>query len=286
MQERITRDKFFVLHTVSGLAFKAVSAYHQLLAATIDYLKQQKARGQRHVVVDPAKLAALMHAPQATQPHTAPTTQPSSVDAKTDSFVELREMVQACTQCPNLVSSRKNVVFGVGNESADIMFIGEAPGADEDSAGEPFVGKAGQLLTKIIETMGLSRDQVYIANILKCRPDTPGKRYGNRPPTGDEMDTCSPWLHRQIEFIQPKIIVALGKTAVEGLLEQQVAITRFRGSWQTYRNIPLMPTFHPAYLLRNQSLTEKRKIWEDMLAVMEKAALPISEKQHGFFLHR
>ena len=274
-----------MLPTITRLAFDPVSAYHQLLAATVDYLKQQKANGQRHVVVDPAKLAALMRSPQVNQPH-PPTTQSSSVGAKIDSFVELREMVQACTQCPNLVSSRKNVVFGVGNESADIMFIGEAPGADEDAAGEPFVGKAGQLLTKIIETMGLKRDVVYIANILKCRPDTPGKRYGNRPPSGDEMATCSPWLHRQIEFIQPKIIVALGKTAVEGLLEQQVAITRFRGTWQTYRDIPLMPTFHPAYLLRNQSLTEKRKIWEDMLAVMEKAAMPISEKQRGFFLPR
>lgn len=280
-----------------------MSAYHQLLTATVDYLQQQKSRGQRHVIVDPAKLAALTQqnqpaskptsrargrvpvepktaAPAAPAPHTSP------VGTKADSFAALREMVLACTQCPNLVSSRKNVVFGVGNEAADIMFVGEAPGADEDAAGEPFVGKAGQLLTKIIETMDLARDQVYIANILKCRPDTPGKRYGNRPPTSDEMATCSPWLHRQIEFIQPKIIVALGKTAVEGLLEQQVAITRFRGTWQTYRGIPLMPTFHPAYLLRNQALTEKRKIWEDMLAVLEKAALPISEKQRGFFLPR
>ena len=280
-----------------------MSAYHQLLTATVDFLQQQKSRGQRHVIVDPAKLAALTQqnqpasqptsrargrvpvepktaAPAAPAPHTSP------VGTKADSFAALREMVLACTQCPNLVSSRKNVVFGVGNEAADIMFVGEAPGADEDAAGEPFVGKAGQLLTKIIETMDLARDQVYIANILKCRPDTPGKRYGNRPPTSDEMATCSPWLHRQIEFIQPKIIVALGKTAVEGLLEQQVAITRFRGTWQTYRGIPLMPTFHPAYLLRNQALTEKRKIWEDMLAVLEKAALPISEKQRGFFLPR
>ena len=273
-----------------------MNAYHQLLAATVDYLHQQKARGQRHVVVDPAKLAALTQPevskrrpqnPSQTNPSKAasqPPAAPSNVGARADSFEALREMVLACTQCPNLVSSRKNVVFGVGNASADLMFVGEAPGADEDNAGEPFVGKAGQLLTKIIETMGLARDQVYIANILKCRPDTPGKRFGNRPPTSEEMATCSPWLHRQIEFIQPKIIVALGKTAVEGLLEQQVAITRFRGSWQTYRGIPLMPTFHPAYLLRNQALTEKRKIWEDMLAVMEKLALPVSEKQRGFFL--
>ena len=280
-----------------------MSAYHQLLTATVDYLQQQKSRGQRHAIVDPAKLAALTQQNQpASQPTsrargsvpvepkaaapTAPAPHASPVGTKADSFAALREVVLACTQCPNLVSSRKNVVFGVGNEAADIMFVGEAPGADEDAAGEPFVGKAGQLLTKIIETMGLARDQVYIANILKCRPDTPGKRYGNRPPTSDEMATCSPWLHRQIGFIQPKIIVALGKTAVEGLLEQQVAITRFRGTWQTYRGIPLMPTFHPAYLLRNQALTEKRKIWEDMLAVLEKAALPISEKQRGFFLPR
>ena len=280
-----------------------MSAYHQLLTATVDYLQQQKSRGQRHAIVDPAKLAALTQQNQpASQPTsrargivpvepkaaapTAPAPHASPVGTKADSFAALREVVLACTQCPNLVSSRKNVVFGVGNEAADIMFVGEAPGADEDAAGEPFVGKAGQLLTKIIETMGLARDQVYIANILKCRPDTPGKRYGNRPPTSDEMATCSPWLHLQIGFIQPKIIVALGKTAVEGLLEQQVAITRFRGTWQTYRGIPLMPTFHPAYLLRNQALTEKRKIWEDMLAVLEKAALPISEKQRGFFLPR
>lgn len=266
-----------------------LSAYHQLLSATIDFLQQQKSRGQRHVVVDQSKLLTL-----ATLNPVSPVEKQANPPAFTgpvmgeqaDSFVDLRQMTLGCTQCPNLVSSRKNVVFGVGNESADLLFVGEAPGADEDEQGEPFVGKAGQLLTKIIETMGLKREDVYIANILKCRPDTPGKRFGNRPPTTDEMATCSPWLHRQIEFIQPKVIVALGKTAVEGLLEQQVAITRFRGTWQTYRDIPLMPTFHPAYLLHKQSLTEKRKIWEDMLSVMTKLDLAISEKQQGFFLPR
>ena len=266
-----------------------MSAYHQLLSATIDFLQQQKSRGQRHVVVDPSKLAALsdLNSGITTSNHgDSPEATGTVVGAKTGSFGDLSQMALGCTQCPNLVSSRKNVVFGVGNESADIMFIGEAPGADEDERGEPFVGKAGQLLTKIIETMGLKREDVYIANILKCRPDTPGKRFGNRPPTAEEMTTCSPWLHRQIEFIQPKVIVALGKTAVEGLLEQQVAITRFRGTWQTYRKIPLMPTFHPAYLLHKQSLTEKRKIWEDMLSVMEKLDLEISEKQQGFFLSK
>ena len=164
------------------------------------------------------------------------------------------------------------------------MFVGEAPGADEDEQGEPFVGKAGQLLTRIIQTMGFSRETVYIANILKCRPDTPGQTSGNRKPTPEEMKTCIPYLHGQIDLIQPKVIVALGATAVEGLLGKTVGISRLRGQWQTYRAIPLMPTYHPSYLLHNQSLREKRKVWEDMLQVMEKLGLPITDKQRGFFL--
>jgi DNA polymerase len=176
------------------------------------------------------------------------------------------------------------VVFGVGNPDAELMFVGEAPGADEDEQGEPFVGKAGQLLTRIIETMGLSRQQVYIGNILKCRPDTPGQSAGNRKPTTEEMQTCIPWLHQQIDLIRPRVLVALGATAVEGLLGKTIGITRLRGNWQTYRGIPLMPTYHPAYLLRNQALSEKRKVWEDMLAVMEKLQMPVSAKQQGYFL--
>ena len=166
------------------------------------------------------------------------------------------------------------------------MFVGEAPGADEDVQGEPFVGAAGQLLTKIITATGLSRQQVYIANILKCRPDTPGQTSGNRKPTTEEMATCIPWLHEQIDLVRPKVLVALGATAVEGLLGKTIGITRLRGNWQTYRGIPLMPTYHPAYLLRNQAMSEKRRVWEDMLAVMEQLKLPISEKQRGFFLSR
>lgn len=164
------------------------------------------------------------------------------------------------------------------------MFVGEAPGADEDKQGEPFVGAAGQLLTKIIQTMGLSRESVYIANILKCRPDTPGQSSGNRKPTPEEMQTCIPYLHEQIDTIQPKVLVALGATAVEGLLGKTIGITRLRGNWRAYRGIPLMPTYHPAYLLRNQSLDEKRRVWEDMLQVMEKLEMPVSEKQRNFFL--
>jgi len=190
----------------------------------------------------------------------------------------------ACVKCPHLASSRKNVVFGVGDIGARLMFVGEAPGADEDAQGEPFVGKAGQLLTKIIQTMGLTRDSVYIANILKCRPDTPGQAAGNRKPTTEEMQTCIPYLHEQIDLIRPVVLVALGATAVEGLLGKTVGITRLRGNWRTYRGIPLMPTYHPAYLLRNQSLSEKRRVWEDMLQVMEKLGMAISEKQRKYFL--
>jgi DNA polymerase len=203
--------------------------------------------------------------------------------AKAAAFAELRQRAMACAKCEHLASSRKNVVFGVGNISSELMFVGEAPGADEDAQAEPFVGRAGQLLTKIIETMGLTRDSVYIANILKCRPDTPGQPTGNRKPTLEEMHTCIPFLHEQIDLIQPKVIVALGGTAVEGLLGKTAGITRLRGTWQSYRNIPLMPTYHPAYLLRNQGPMEKRRVWEDMLQVMEKLGMPISDKQRNFF---
>ncbi len=207
-----------------------------------------------------------------------------SPEARAAAFADLRQRALACTKCPNLVSSRKTVVFGVGSPDAQLMFVGEAPGADEDEQGEPFVGKAGQLLTKIINTMGLNRGDVYIANILKCRPDTPGQSSGNRKPTPEEMQTCIPYLHEQIDLIGPKVLVALGATAVEGLLGKTIGITKLRGNWRTYRGTPLMPTYHPAFLLRNQAMSEKRKVWEDMLQVMEKLQMPISEKQKNFFL--
>ena len=208
-----------------------------------------------------------------------------SPEAKAAAFGELRQRALACVKCSNLAAARRNVVFGVGDINAQLMFVGEAPGADEDEQGEPFVGKAGQLLTKIIQATGLTRESVYIANILKCRPDTPGQSAGNRKPSPEEMQTCIPFLHEQIDLIRPRVLVALGATAVEGLLGKTIGITRLRGNWKTYRGIPLMPTYHPAYLLRNQSMSEKRRVWEDMLQVMEKLGMPISEKQRRFFLN-
>lgn len=230
----------------------------------------------------PAAVVAPAAAPAVPPASPAPAVVP--VQSKSAALAELRQRVLNCTRCPNLVAARNSVVFGVGNPEASLMFVGEAPGADEDLQGEPFVGKAGQLLTKIIQTMGLSRDSVYIGNILKCRPDMPPGSSGNRKPTPDEMQTCVSYLQEQIDIIRPKVLVALGATAVEGLLGKTEGITRLRGHWREYRGIPLMPTYHPAYLLRNQALSEKRRVWEDMLQVMERLGLPISEKQRNFFL--
>lgn len=199
---------------------------------------------------------------------------------------QLRAPALICQKCPQLARTRTQVVFGVGHLDAELMFVGEAPGADEDLQGEPFVGKAGQLLTKIIETMGFARGDVYIANVLKCRPDTPPGTSGNRRPTPAEMETCLPYLRAQIEIVQPRAMVALGAVAMEGLLGRVEPMRALRGQWHEFQGIPLMATYHPAYLLRNQSLGEKRKVWEDMLQVLERLGKPISEKQRNFFLSK
>src|SRR5437667_8934823 len=203
---------------------------------------------------------------------------------KAELLAPVRERVRVCTKCQHLACSRTQTVFGVGNPDADLMFIGEAPGMDEDLQGEPFVGRAGQLLTKIIKAMGFAREDVYIANILKCRPDMPSGSFGNRAPTTKEMQTCRPYLVEQIGIIRPKVIVALGAVAVEGLLGTRAPMRDLRGRWDLFDGTPLMVTYHPAYLLRNQSPLEKRKVWEDMMQVLERLDKPISEKQRNYFL--
>ncbi len=233
-----------------------------------------------------ASLERLLAAKAAPAPIQAAAAIPVSSGSKAEQLEQLRQHLLPCAKCPQLVGSRSHVVFGVGNPEAELMFVGEAPGEDEDLQGEPFVGKAGQLLTKIIEAMGFARSDVYIANVLKCRPDMPPGASGNRKPRPDEMATCLPHLIRQIEIIQPKCLVALGATAMEGLLGQPVVMRDVRGRWHSFKEIPLMATYHPAYLLRNQSLSEKRKVWEDMLQVLEKLERPISAKQRGFFLSK
>jgi DNA polymerase len=203
---------------------------------------------------------------------------------KTKLLEPVRERVRACTKCAHLACSRTQTVFGVGNPDADLMFIGEAPGVDEDQQGEPFVGRAGQLLTKILRAMNFDREDVYIANILKCRPDTAPGSFGNRAPTPTEMQTCRPYLVEQVEIIQPKVLIALGAVAVEGLLGMRGTMRELRGRWHAYNGIPLMITYHPAYLLRNQAPSEKRKVWEDMLQVLERLDQPITERQRNYFL--
>jgi uracil-DNA glycosylase len=178
-----------------------------------------------------------------------------------EALAAVRTDLGDCTRCKLHGLGRRQIVFGVGNPEADLMFVGEAPGADEDIQGFPFVGRAGQLLTKIIEAIGLTRDEVYIANVIKCRPP------GNRNPEPDEVEQCEPFLFRQIDVIKPKVIVALGKFGAQTLLRTLDPISRLRGRVYDYRGAKLVPTFHPAFLLRNPA--SKREVWEDMKLVRE-----------------
>ena len=194
--------------------------------------------------------------------------------------------------CRASVRPGKKVVLGVGSLDARIMFVGEAPGAEEELQGEPFVGPAGQLLTRMIQAMGLKRADVYIGNIMNWRPQLPTvdgrEQVGNRPPSEGEMRYCLPYLRAQIEVVAPEVLVALGSTAAQGLLGFGAfkALGEVRGKWHAFADRPLMVTYHPSYILRNQSNRSKRMIWEDLLKVMERTALPVSDKQRGFFLEK
>jgi DNA polymerase len=186
-----------------------------------------------------------------------------------EALLGVRADLGECTRC-KLAGGRTNLVFGVGSHAAEVMFVGEGPGADEDRQGEPFVGKAGQLLTKMIEAMGFRRADVYIANVVKCRPP------GNRNPEPDEIEACEPFLRAQIAAVGPKVIVALGKFAAQTLLRDTTPITRLRGRWRTYGGVKLMPTFHPAYLLRSPE--EKKRAWEDLQHVMKELGKPLPQR--------
>jgi DNA polymerase len=174
-------------------------------------------------------------------------------------LAEIRADLGECTRC-KLHRGRTNLVFGVGNPRARLLFVGEGPGAEEDARGEPFVGRAGRKLDEMIRAIGLAREDVYIANVVKCRPPD------NRDPEPDEIDTCSPFLARQIEAVRPKVIVTLGSPATRTLLRTRVGITQLRGTWQSYRGIPVMPTFHPAFLLRQYTTENRRSVFEDLKA--------------------
>lgn len=223
-------------------------ALNEILNDTVKYLEYLKEEGISVVEVDRAILTELGRSPSKGK---------SPVSAGT--FDDLSAEIAACTKC-ELHSSRTNTVPGQGNTTPEIMFVGEAPGADEDLQGLAFVGRAGQLLTKMIQAMGYSREDVFIGNILKCRPPE------NRKPLPGEMETCRPYLKRQIEVLKPKVIIALGATAVQGLVANDISISKLRGTWLSFEGIRLMPTFHPAYLLRNPSA--KKFVWEDLKEVL------------------
>jgi DNA polymerase len=209
-------------------------------------------------------------APPPPTPDSAPDLllEPSIRDAV--SLESLRAVMGDCTRC-KLAGGRKTIVFGVGNPSAELMFVGEGPGEEEDIQGLPFVGRAGSLLTDIItKGMGLRREDVYIANVIKCRPPN------NRNPELDEIAACEPFLRKQIALVKPKVIVALGKFAAQVLLRSRVPISKLRGVWSEFDGVPLMPTFHPAYLLRNPA--DKRLVWDDVKKVLERLGLPIPQR--------
>ena len=203
-------------------------------------------------------------------PSASPRPSSSGAPAARPELRVIREELGDCTRCKLHRLGRRQIVFGVGNPDADLMFVGEGPGADEDRQGEPFVGAAGQLLNKIIGAMGLQRSEVYIANIVKCRPPR------NRDPEPDEVETCLPFVEAQIASVRPRVLVTLGRPATHSLLRTKAPITRIRGNWQEFQGVPVMPTFHPAYLLRNPA--GKRPVWQDMQAVVARLGRQLPEK--------
>jgi uracil-DNA glycosylase len=273
------------------------------LTAITDELRRLKASGVTGVAVSDEGLAALRKSlggrPAPAVPAAAPAPKAPQIPVpvvvlpkgdKATRWAALRQMVLEDPVCKAKVRPGKKVVLGVGSLDAPIMFVGEAPGAEEEVQGEPFVGPAGQLLNKMIAGMALSRAEVYIGNIMNWRPDLPagtdGVQTGNRPPTEAEMAHCMPYLLAQIDIVSPGLLVALGATAAKGLLGPKAfgALGEVRGRWHDFGGRPLMVTYHPSYILRNPVNRTKRLIWEDLLKVMERANLPVTDKQRGFFL--
>lgn len=277
--------------------------------ALTDELRRLKASGVDRIAVSDCGLEALRRsvarqpaqagpgpdpepaaAPRARAPEAAAPVVVLPAGDKDARWAALLNQVSEDPVCRAKLRPGKKVVLGVGNLSASIMFVGEAPGAEEEVQGEPFVGPAGQLLNRMIAGMGLSRSDVYIGNILNWRPDLPagpdGVQTGNRPPTEGEMAHCLPYLRAQVEIVDPRLLVALGATAAKGLLGFRSfgALGEVRGRWHDLCGRPLMVTYHPSYVLRNPTNRTKRLIWEDLLKVMERANIPISEKQRRFFL--
>lgn len=219
------------------------------------------------------------------KPVVAPTTLSIVGSNRTEQLESLRRQAENWGPAKSLGSLRETMVFATGNPEARVMLVGEAPGYQEEKEREPFVGPAGQKLNDILKAMGISREEVYISNIVKFRPATPKQTTNNRKPTAEEMEACMPFVRAEIGIVKPECIIALGGTAAEGLLGLEGSVTSMRGKWHDFSGTPLRVTYHPSYLLQSGGSTNvKRQVWEDMLAAMEKLGLPISEKQRGYFL--
>ena len=239
--------KFFAELGVSGYSKDPAWQRREQRAESREQRAESKEQRAESKEQEPVRRAGLAPQPEA---------RPAVLATMPDDLAAIRADIGDCTRCKLCRLGRKQIVFGVGNPNADLMFVGEAPGRDEDLQGEPFVGRSGQKLTQIIEAIGLKRQDVYIANVIKCRPPE------NRNPEPDEVETCEQFLFRQVDFIKPKVIVALGTFAARSLLKTDAPISRLRGRVYDYRGAKLIPTFHPAYLLRNPGC--RRDVWEDM----------------------
>jgi DNA polymerase len=286
----------------------------------IKYLRQLESQGQTHVSVDDEARKILREfyirargggvAKQASpqvqavaqtqavaevvaQPNEN-TSPPEPVKADSPSLVatgstaaekidSLKRQVSKWAPVQALTSLRNTMVFSVGNPEADIMLVGEAAGYDEERLGEPFVGKAGQKLDGILKAMGVERRNVYISNIVKFRPSMPNQTTNNRKPTREEMDACLPFVCEEVKVVAPKIIIALGGTAAQALLNCEKSVGLMRGAFHEFAGIPLRVTYHPSYILNNEATSEKRELWEDMLAVMDHLKMPVSDRQRGYF---
>ena len=276
--------------------------------AVIDFLEAEQARGVSHIFLDDAARDGLRNlfrrsqagaaarvapAREATAPPPAPAIAPVaslatlSADgmSKAERLADLRQQAATWSPARTLGTLRETLVFATGNPDARLMLVGEAPGHEEEKKGEPFVGPAGQKLDGILRAMGLTRQDVYISNIVKFRPATARQTTNNRKPSPEEMAACLPFIRAEVGIVRPACIIALGGSAAEGLLGLTGAVGAMRGAWHHFEGIPVRVTYHPSYLLQSgANLAIKRQVWEDMLMVMEELILPISAKQRGFFL--
>ncbi len=256
-------------------------SHHQPAAAPGDF--PPPTRHHQPEMAKPASSRATISGGNNAEFPPAPKVEIPAAGTKAEKLATVRAQMLADPVCNKHLHAGKHLVFGEGNPDTAVLFCGEAPGAEEEDSGRPFVGAAGHLLDKIIVATGLSREQVYIGNIMKWRPET-GSAFGNRPPTPQEMAYCLPYIEAQIAIISPRVIVALGATAARGLLGGEQEIGKIHGREFDFRGVPVIPTYHPAYLLRNNSMRAKRIVWEDFMVMMAKIGLPISEKQRGYFL--